>query len=157
MSILIYHGSCCFSVWIKSHAGKVVLRSWYEKNKHIFPASRWEPYDPEKKWDKYTVGKTASGTFSSRWRHRLLPVTTCLCIITQSRVLIDMDKPVWCEITWLTCPKSWPHSDRTLVGTVSAWPKAEFTNRGPQGTCTFCMFAFFNAPDSGKYSSGKAW
>ncbi|XP_004875062.1 protein FAM50A isoform X1 [Heterocephalus glaber] len=40
----------------ESHAGKVVLRSWYEKNKHIFPASRWEPYDPEKKWDKYTPG-----------------------------------------------------------------------------------------------------
>uniref|UniRef100_A0A8C1XTC2 Family with sequence similarity 50 member A n=1 Tax=Cyprinus carpio TaxID=7962 RepID=A0A8C1XTC2_CYPCA len=39
----------------ESHAGKVVLRSWYEKNKHIFPASRWEPYDPEKRWDKYTV------------------------------------------------------------------------------------------------------
>lgn len=41
--------------FFQSHAGKVVLRSWYEKNKHIFPASRWEPYDPEKKWDKYTV------------------------------------------------------------------------------------------------------
>ncbi|KAI5931259.1 Protein FAM50B [Manis javanica] len=39
----------------ESHAGKVVLRSWYEKNKHIFPASRWEPYDPEKRWDKYTI------------------------------------------------------------------------------------------------------
>ncbi|XP_002157139.1 protein FAM50A isoform X1 [Hydra vulgaris] len=39
----------------ESHAGKVCLRSWYEKNKHIFPASRWEPYDAEKKWDKYTV------------------------------------------------------------------------------------------------------
>lgn len=39
----------------ESHAGKVCLRSWYERNKHIFPASRWEPYDPEKKWDKYTV------------------------------------------------------------------------------------------------------
>ncbi|XP_077983187.1 protein FAM50A-like isoform X2 [Glandiceps talaboti] len=39
----------------ESHAGKVVLRSWYERNKHIFPASRWEPYDPEKKWDKYTI------------------------------------------------------------------------------------------------------
>jgi len=38
-----------------SHAGKVCLRSWYERNKHIFPASRWEPYDPEKSWDKYTV------------------------------------------------------------------------------------------------------
>lgn len=42
----------------ESHAGKVVLRSWYEKNKHIFPASRWEPYDPEKKWDKYTDRKS---------------------------------------------------------------------------------------------------
>ncbi|XP_038054501.1 protein FAM50A-like [Patiria miniata] len=39
----------------ESHAGKVVLRSWFERNKHIFPASRWEPYDPEKKWDKYTI------------------------------------------------------------------------------------------------------
>ncbi|PIK42449.1 FAM50-like protein [Apostichopus japonicus] len=39
----------------ESHAGKVVLRNWYERNKHIFPASRWEPYDPEKKWDKYTI------------------------------------------------------------------------------------------------------
>lgn len=39
----------------ESHAGKVCLRSWYERNKHIFPASRWEPYDPEKRWDKYTV------------------------------------------------------------------------------------------------------
>ena len=27
---------------------KVILRAWYERNKHIFPASRWEPYDPTK-------------------------------------------------------------------------------------------------------------
>ncbi|CAM1297464.1 FAM50A (predicted) [Pycnogonum litorale] len=39
----------------ESHAGKVVLRSWYERSKHIFPASRWEPYDPEKNYSKYTV------------------------------------------------------------------------------------------------------
>lgn len=39
----------------ESHAGKVVLRSWYERNKHIFPASRWEPYDPTKTYDKYTI------------------------------------------------------------------------------------------------------
>ncbi|EEB13417.1 protein FAM50A, putative [Pediculus humanus corporis] len=38
-----------------SHAGKVLLRSWYERNKHIFPASRWEPYDPTKTYDKYTI------------------------------------------------------------------------------------------------------
>ncbi|KAG5866955.1 hypothetical protein JTB14_035409 [Gonioctena quinquepunctata] len=38
-----------------SHAGKVLLRSWYERNKHIFPASRWEPYDPTKSYDKYSV------------------------------------------------------------------------------------------------------
>ncbi|KAF0696016.1 Aste57867_13229 [Aphanomyces stellatus] len=29
-----------------SHAGKVTLRAWYEKHKHIFPASRWELYAP---------------------------------------------------------------------------------------------------------------
>ncbi|KAF5403635.1 XAP5-domain-containing protein [Paragonimus heterotremus] len=39
----------------ESHAGKVCLRSWYERNKHIFPASRWEPYDPAKNWDQYTI------------------------------------------------------------------------------------------------------
>ena len=26
----------------QSHPGKVISRSWYEANKHIFPASRWE-------------------------------------------------------------------------------------------------------------------
>ncbi len=35
--------------------GKVVDRHWYERNKHIFPASRWETYDPEKTWDTYTT------------------------------------------------------------------------------------------------------
>ncbi|XP_039114608.1 protein XAP5 CIRCADIAN TIMEKEEPER isoform X2 [Dioscorea cayenensis subsp. rotundata] len=55
----------------ESHAGKVVERHWYEKNKHIFPASRWEEqitlvvlqfhfsclqiYDPTKKWERYTI------------------------------------------------------------------------------------------------------
>lgn len=39
----------------ESHAGKVLLRSWYERNKHIFPASRWEPYDPTKTYEKYTI------------------------------------------------------------------------------------------------------
>lgn len=39
----------------ESHAGKVVIRSWYERNKHIFPASRWEPYDPTKSYEKYSV------------------------------------------------------------------------------------------------------
>ena len=38
-----------------SHAGKVLLRSWYEKHKHIFPASRWEPYDPTKIYSQYTI------------------------------------------------------------------------------------------------------
>lgn len=39
----------------ESHAGKVVERHWYEKNKHIFPASRWEIYDPTRKWERYTI------------------------------------------------------------------------------------------------------
>jgi len=39
----------------ESHAGKVILRSWYERNKHIFPASRWEPYDPTKTYSSYST------------------------------------------------------------------------------------------------------
>jgi protein FAM50 len=35
----------------ESHAGKVVERHWYEKNKHIFPASKWDIYDISKKWE----------------------------------------------------------------------------------------------------------
>lgn len=33
----------------------MVERHWYDRNKHIFPANRWEIYDPEKKYDTYTV------------------------------------------------------------------------------------------------------
>ncbi|CAF4734674.1 unnamed protein product [Rotaria sp. Silwood1] len=40
-----------------SHAGKICLRSWYERNKHIFPACRWEPYDPEKRWSTHEQPK----------------------------------------------------------------------------------------------------
>ncbi|KAJ1569314.1 hypothetical protein HK096_003493 [Nowakowskiella sp. JEL0078] len=39
----------------ESHAGKLIERAWYEKNKHIFPASRWEVFDPQKFYGKYTV------------------------------------------------------------------------------------------------------
>ncbi|KAJ2083900.1 hypothetical protein H4R24_000430 [Coemansia sp. RSA 988] len=38
-----------------SHAGKVCERSWYERNKHIFPANRWETFDPEKNYGSYTI------------------------------------------------------------------------------------------------------
>lgn len=33
-------------------ATKVVDRRWYEKNKHIFPASVWEEYSPDKAFTK---------------------------------------------------------------------------------------------------------
>ncbi|KAJ7172270.1 XAP5, circadian clock regulator-domain-containing protein [Mycena filopes] len=39
----------------ESHAGKVVERSYYQRNKHIFPASRWEVFDPEKSYGNYTI------------------------------------------------------------------------------------------------------
>lgn len=41
-----------------SHAGKIVVRGWYLRNRHIFPASRWEPYDPSKKYEVYTIKDT---------------------------------------------------------------------------------------------------
>ena len=31
---------------------KVVDRRWYERNKHIFPASVWETFDPEKDYSQ---------------------------------------------------------------------------------------------------------
>jgi protein FAM50 len=31
---------------------KVVDRRWYERNKHIFPASVWEEFDPTKDYTK---------------------------------------------------------------------------------------------------------
>jgi protein FAM50 len=39
----------------ESHPGKVVERRWYERNKHIFPASRRELYDPIKDYGGYTI------------------------------------------------------------------------------------------------------
>ncbi|KAH8923048.1 XAP5-domain-containing protein [Atractiella rhizophila] len=39
----------------ESHAGKVVEKSWYNRNKHIFPASRWEVFHPDKDYGKYTI------------------------------------------------------------------------------------------------------
>eukprot|EP00416_Gambierdiscus_australes_P033067 CAMPEP_0171092128 /NCGR_PEP_ID=MMETSP0766_2-20121228/35514_1 /TAXON_ID=439317 /ORGANISM="Gambierdiscus australes, Strain CAWD 149" /LENGTH=353 /DNA_ID=CAMNT_0011550329 /DNA_START=65 /DNA_END=1126 /DNA_ORIENTATION=- len=38
----------------ESHAGKIVDRKWYERNKHIFPACRWEMYTKDKTYDTYT-------------------------------------------------------------------------------------------------------
>ncbi|KAJ1654968.1 hypothetical protein IWQ61_005195 [Dispira simplex] len=39
----------------ESHAGKVCLRTWYDRHKHIFPASRWEIFDPKRDYGKYTI------------------------------------------------------------------------------------------------------
>lgn len=44
----------------ESHAGKVVERSYYERNKHIFPLSRFEIYDPEKSYGKYSIKGAAA-------------------------------------------------------------------------------------------------
>ena len=37
------------------HPGKIVDRSWFERNKHIFPANRWEIYDPSVDYGGYTI------------------------------------------------------------------------------------------------------
>lgn len=39
---------------------KVVDRRWYEKNKHIFPASVWQDFDPKKDYQK-EVKRDAGG------------------------------------------------------------------------------------------------
>ena len=50
----------CYPVMLLScviviYAGKVVDRHWYNRNKHIFPASRWEVYDPDTNYETYTI------------------------------------------------------------------------------------------------------
>lgn len=39
----------------EAHPGKVVERQWYDRNKHIFPASRWEVYNPATEYGGYTI------------------------------------------------------------------------------------------------------
>lgn len=49
------HAAINFDPRVKSqdsHAGKVVDRHWYNKNKHIYPASRWAPFDEGKQYGK---------------------------------------------------------------------------------------------------------
>lgn len=38
-----------------SHAGKVIQKNWYDKNKHIFPYNRYEIFDPQKDYGKYSI------------------------------------------------------------------------------------------------------
>lgn len=42
---------------------KVVDRRWYERNKHIFPASVWEVFDPEKDYTKAIKRDTGGNAF----------------------------------------------------------------------------------------------
>ena len=39
----------------ESHPGKICERHWFERNKHIFPASRWEIYDPNVDLGDYSL------------------------------------------------------------------------------------------------------
>jgi protein FAM50 len=42
---------------------KVVDRRWYERNKHIFPASVWEEYNPEKDFSNTQRKDTEGNAF----------------------------------------------------------------------------------------------
>lgn len=42
---------------------KVVDRRWYEKNKHIYPASVWQEFDPEKNYQKAIKRDAGGNTF----------------------------------------------------------------------------------------------
>ena len=42
---------------------KVVDRRWYERNKHIYPASTWQDFDPEKNYTTEVRKDTGGNTF----------------------------------------------------------------------------------------------
>jgi len=57
----------------ESHAGKVVERSWYQRNKHIFPASRWEVRNVHCRFNgvtyarfRFTTLRRSTGSIPSR-------------------------------------------------------------------------------------------
>lgn len=51
----------------ESHAGKIVTKTYYERNKTNFPASRWEPYDPAVQREKYTIkGGEVHGAYAKK-------------------------------------------------------------------------------------------
>lgn len=69
----------------ESHAGKVVERSWYNRFKHvscerpcfadfqIFPASRWEVYDPDKDYGAYVSCRVLHVSANVRKLHDSMP------------------------------------------------------------------------------------
>ena len=64
---------------IQSHAGKVVEWHWYEKNKHIFPASVWEEFDPAKDYTKGIRKDVEGNSFFFSWNtSRLLNFNSTL-------------------------------------------------------------------------------
>lgn len=42
---------------------KVVDRRWYERNKHIYPASTWQEFDPEKDYASEVRKDTGGNTY----------------------------------------------------------------------------------------------
>lgn len=42
---------------------KVVDRRWYERNKHIYPASTWQEFDPEKDYTSEVRKDTGGNTY----------------------------------------------------------------------------------------------
>lgn len=42
---------------------KVVDRRWYQRNKHIYPASVWQEFDPEKDYSKEIPRDTGGNAF----------------------------------------------------------------------------------------------
>lgn len=42
---------------------KVVDRRWYERNKHIYPASVWQKFDPEKNYEVQIRRDAGGNTF----------------------------------------------------------------------------------------------
>lgn len=43
-------------------SGKVVDRHWYNKNKHIYPASRWAPFDDARQFKGEQAEGEGDGT-----------------------------------------------------------------------------------------------
>jgi len=108
----------------------VCARHWYDKSKHIFPASRWEVYDPEKDYSNYTVKwGTCAAWNSTKDAVQLCCWSTCTPDRHQHLALVNIAcwgqlLKIWAEYTSTGQLLSWGMNTNQLLvswGPASAY------------------------------------
>jgi hypothetical protein len=119
-----------------------VERSWYQRSKHIFPASRWEVYDPDKDYGAY-VSRTSTfedafstiddldtrrksedrrveheREYATYTSHKHVIIDRLLSICASPTLINDRAS----YVVYLSCPPA-HQSDLNLINNVRTYPR----------------------------------